>query len=127
MPPKKGTKADLQEQIEELKRKLKEVQAVARDRGESEDDELEAELQASVEEQERLHGVVQSTKEELSDLQDELDHARWDLEQYRQDTELNVARAKDSVWQELGEARKGNRDEGRDHIAVERKASCSEW
>ena len=51
MPKRGATKAELQQQIEELQRKLKEAQAVAkeRDRDELEDAALREELEASQE------------------------------------------------------------------------------
>ena len=92
----------MQEQIAELKRQLSEARAAVgrEDKG---DESLEDDLCAANEEQERLHNVVQAAEEQVTALQDELDEARWDLEQCRQDVELNVAHAKDAVRNELKE------------------------
>ena len=111
MPKKGGTKAELQQQIEELQQKLKEARAVAKeqdDRGELEEATLREELEISQEqaaqecaEQERLCKVVETAEAEVADLREDLDQAHWDLEECRRDMELNVARAKDSVREEM--------------------------
>ena len=111
MPKKGATKAELQQQVEELQQKLKEARAVARerdDRDELEEAALREELEASQEqaarecaEREWLCKVVETAEAEIADLREDLDQACWDLEGCRHDVELNVARAKDSVREEM--------------------------
>ena len=110
MPKRSATKAELQQQIEELQRKLKEAQAVAkdRDRDELEDAALREELEACQEqasqecaEQEQLHKVLETAEAEIADLQEDLDQAHWELEECRRDAELNASRAKESTREEM--------------------------
>ena len=105
-----ATKAELQQQIEELQRKLKEAQAVAkdRDRDELEDAALREELEAYQEqasqeraEREQLHKVLETAEVEIADLREDLDQAHWELEECRHDAELNASRAKESAREEM--------------------------
>ena len=110
MLKRSATKAELQQQIEELQRKLKEAQAVAkdRDRDELEDAALREELEAYQEqtsqertERERLHKVLETAEAEIADLRKDLDQAHWELEECRCDAELNTSRAKESAREEM--------------------------
>ena len=110
MPKRSATKAELQQQIEELQRKLNEAQAVAnnRDRDELEDAALREELEAYQEqasqehaEREQLHKVLETVEAEITDLREDLDQAHWELEECRRNTELNASQAKESAHEEM--------------------------
>ena len=85
-PKRSATKAELQQQIKELQRKLNEAQGMPkdRDRDELEDGTLREELEAYQEqasqewvEREWLHKVLETAEAEIADLQEDLDQAHW--------------------------------------------------
>ena len=45
--------------------------------------------------------VLETAEAEIADLQEDLDEARWELEECRRDTELNASRVKESVREEM--------------------------
>ena len=82
--------------------------AKERDRDELEDATLREELEVSQEQasQERVERkwlckVLETAEAEIADLREDLDQARWELEECRRDAELNTSHAKESVCEEM--------------------------